>query len=384
MRLPPLLLAAPALALAALAPQAAEAQNATNGQNQYTFYCSGCHGAVASNKDRIQNGAARNGGSQDIYAAMTFISAPMVAQIYPLYIAGNLNDADLADIAAYIDSRLPASTGASLDVPGSAEFGSHLVGTQGSGQVISVGRTGTGPLTIAGFANNNPGEFVVTANTCVAGNAAFPCRIDVAFRPAAAGMRTGTLTLTSDGTGSPQGIALTGTGVVAGPAPTPPFAATVTVVEYFHEKFDHYFITAIADEIAKLDNGTFAGWTRTGASFKSYATPVAGTVAVCRFFSSAFAPKSSHFYTASTPECTAVKANPDWSFEGEVLNVTPPAADGSCPSGNVPVYRLYNDGQGAAPNHRYTTDPAVRSAMQAKRWVPEGNGALGVTMCVPP
>jgi hypothetical protein len=47
------------------------------------------------------------------------------------------------------------------------------------------------------------------------------------------------------------------------------------------------------------------------------------------------------------------------------------------------VYRLYNDGQGGAPNHRYTTDFAVRAQMIAHGWVPEGYGDLGVIMCSP-
>ena len=53
------------------------------------------------------------------------------------------------------------------------------------------------------------------------------------------------------------------------------------------------------------------------------------------------------------------------------------------PAGTTPVYRLYNEGQGAAPNHRYTTDLALRSQMIAKGWTPEGLGALGVIMCAP-
>ena len=44
----------------------------------------------------------------------------------------------------------------------------------------------------------------------------------------------------------------------------------------------------------------------------------------------------------------------------------------------MPVYRLYNNGQGAAPNHRYTTDLSVRSQMMSQGWVPEGYGSVGV------
>ena len=47
-----------------------------------------------------------------------------------------------------------------------------------------------------------------------------------------------------------------------------------------------------------------------------------------------------------------------------------------------PVYRLYNNGRGAAPNHRFTTDLAVRSQMLAQGYVAEGYG-IGVSMCSP-
>ena len=164
--------------------------------------------------------------------------------------------------------------------------------------------------------------------------------------------------------------------------PKPAAPATVNAVEYHHAAFDHYFITTIADEITKLDNGTFAGWARTGLEFKVFAAGGTSTSPVCRFFSTAFAPKSSHFYTANPTECTTVKSNADWQFEAEVFFVATPAADGTCAAGTVPVYRLYNNGQGAAPNHRFTTDLAVRADMLGKGWIPEGFG-VGVTMCAP-
>jgi hypothetical protein len=50
----------------------------------------------------------------------------------------------------------------------------------------------------------------------------------------------------------------------------------------------------------------------------------------------------------------------------------------------VPVFRLYNNGMGGAPNHRFTTDAAVRSQMLDAGWIPEGAGQEGVAFCVPP
>ena len=164
---------------------------------------------------------------------------------------------------------------------------------------------------------------------------------------------------------------------------TAPLGERATAVEYYHAAFDHYFVTALADEIAKLDNGTFVGWSRTGRTFNVYAASPSGTAPVCRFFSVSFAPKSSHFYTPDPGECAKVKTNGNWQFEAVVFSMPIPDALGVCPAATIPVYRLYNNGQGAAPNHRYTVSTAVRAQMVARGWIPEGYGASGVIMCAP-
>jgi hypothetical protein len=155
-------------------------------------------------------------------------------------------------------------------------------------------------------------------------------------------------------------------------------------VEYFNAAFEHYFVTDIAGEIDKLDAGTFAGWRRTGEAFRVSPLHAAGKTDVCRFFSTAFGPKSSHFYAASAIECTAANANPDWQFEGMVFSVGSAQADGTCAAGSVPLYRLYNDGRSGAPNHRYTQNLATRASMLQQGYVPEGFGPLGVVACVAP
>ncbi len=168
-------------------------------------------------------------------------------------------------------------------------------------------------------------------------------------------------------------------GLRFGIAQPPQAPATADAIEYYHAAFDHFFITAKADEIVKLDDGTFVGWTRTGRQFKVFTTAGSGLSGVCRFFSTSFGAKSSHFYTASASECEAVKANPDWLFEAEVFYMRLPDAGGGCASG-LAVYRVYNQGQGGAPNHRLTIEPTVRQEMLGKGWIAEGAG-IGVTMC---
>ncbi len=182
---------------------------------------------------------------------------------------------------------------------------------------------------------------------------------------------------------APNGLSEDNIGVVESFRATADPGVKTAAIEYYHAAFDHYFITNIPDEIAKLDRGEFAGWVRTKESIPVYADFPANARPVCRFFSEAFDPKSSHFYTPSANECAIVKTKPEWKFEGEVFAIPVPDAMGNCAAGTTPVYRLYNQGQGAAPNHRYTTSLAIRQTMLGKGWISEGASDLGVVMCAP-
>ena len=196
-----------------------------------------------------------------------------------------------------------------------------------------------------------------------------PNRVRIALADTADGIYDAAVFLAAGGIRSPGTGALT-TSVLR------------KVIEYYHAEFEHYFITSSLDEITKLDNGTFVGWERTGKAFNVFVSGTPGSVDVCRFFSTSFAPKSSHFYTPDAAECAKVKNSPDWDFEDTVFNVVPPGAGGSCPVATIPLYRLYNEGQGGAPNHRYTTELDVFVAMRELGWTPEGAG-IGVIACVP-
>lgn len=179
-----------------------------------------------------------------------------------------------------------------------------------------------------------------------------------------------------------SGFTLAGSRAIPELAPAP--AGRALAVEYYNPGFGHYFITANAAEAANLDSGTPPGWQRTGQTFAVYASPGAGLVAVCRFFSgTSFGTKSSHFYAPRGLGCEALlPTNPVWAFEGDVFYTALPDATGACPEGQVPVYRLYNDGRGGAPNHRFTTSATVKLDMIGEGYVAEGAGP-GVGMCSP-
>jgi hypothetical protein len=182
---------------------------------------------------------------------------------------------------------------------------------------------------------------------------------------------------------------------------------TTNVVEYYHPYFDHYFITSNVDEIHLLDQNP--DWTRTGESFRAFdiqdfAFPNSYNNGhkinpMCRFFSIGFDPLSSHFYTNAASECGDLKMQviyvpasppswlgglqpnpfPRWQYEGINFSLYAHKA-GYCPNDSVvtskPLYRLYNNGIGGAPNHRYTTEMHIVTEMRNRGWVLEGVSAF--------
>jgi len=161
-------------------------------------------------------------------------------------------------------------------------------------------------------------------------------------------------------------------------------AQSQIAVEYYHSGWQHYFVTSSPDEIAGLDGGAYQGvWTRTGMTFDVWSGPAAGGSPACRFFSTSFAPKSSHFYTPSASECAYVKGNSNWQYEGLAFFLRLPDAGGTCAPGTSELYRLYNNGMGAAPNHRYTISTVTFNQMRAAGWTVEGDEVTGVFACVP-
>jgi hypothetical protein len=165
---------------------------------------------------------------------------------------------------------------------------------------------------------------------------------------------------------------------------SPASAQTQTAVEYYYADWNFYFVTAFPDEIAALDGGAFGGaWKRTGQTFDVWPDLTGDAVPTCRFFSVVFAPRSSHFYTPYADECASLKAGTAWQFEAIAFYVLLPDADGHCPPGTAILYRLYNNGMGGAPNHRFTTSAATFNEMQSAGWIFEGDGRTGAFACVP-
>jgi subtilase family serine protease len=110
--------------------------------------------------------------------------------------------------------------------PTSISFPNQTVNTTSSAQAITVTNSGPNPLTITSIAvtGTNPGDFAQTNNcplspTTIAVNGF--CTINVTFTPQAANLRSAAITITDNGTASPQSVGVSGTGT--------PVPSTVTL-----------------------------------------------------------------------------------------------------------------------------------------------------------
>ena len=111
---------------------------------------------------------------------------------------------------------LPDNTSGIAISPTAVGFGSVATGTTSAAQAVSVTNTGSAAAAIGTISVT--GDFTQT-NTCGSSLAAgASCSASVRFAPAAAGSRTGTLSITAGGT--TQTVALSGTGVAPGPVLT--------------------------------------------------------------------------------------------------------------------------------------------------------------------
>jgi len=102
--------------------------------------------------------------------------------------------------------------------PTTLTFASTLVGSSATPQVVTLKNTGAASLTVTGVSitGTNATSFSQT-NNCTTVAVSGTCSITVNFGPAAGGTLTAAVSIADNATGSPQTLALTGTGAV----PTP-------------------------------------------------------------------------------------------------------------------------------------------------------------------
>jgi uncharacterized repeat protein (TIGR01451 family) len=106
--------------------------------------------------------------------------------------------------------------------PTNLNFGTLPVGVTSTPQTVTLFNSGNSPLTVssATVGGANPGDFIITANSCLS-NAIPPgssCGISLVFAAGALGSRTATLQIVGNSTNSPFLVSLTGTGATNVPA----------------------------------------------------------------------------------------------------------------------------------------------------------------------
>lgn len=103
--------------------------------------------------------------------------------------------------------------------PGSLSF-AQTVGVAAPAQTITVSNTGSASLSLSAITLGGvaAGDYSITGGSCSAGDsvaAASSCTIAVGFTPAAAGTRSGSLSITHSASGSPSVVSLNGSGTAA-------------------------------------------------------------------------------------------------------------------------------------------------------------------------
>jgi len=101
--------------------------------------------------------------------------------------------------------------------PSSLSLGNQLIGTTSAAQTVTFTNNGTAALSITsiGITGTNTGDFGQT-NTCPISPSTLAagsnCTISVTFKPSATGTRTASVNVSDNASGSPQSVALSGTG----------------------------------------------------------------------------------------------------------------------------------------------------------------------------
>ncbi len=123
-------------------------------------------------------------------------------------------------------SGVTAATAVTL-TPKSLAFGNQTVGATSSPQTVTITNTGSSTLDIASIAAS--GDFTQT-NTCGSMsnvlNVGQSCAASVTFAPSASGALSGALSISDNAAGSPQSVALSGTGVAVFTLSSPSPAVT--------------------------------------------------------------------------------------------------------------------------------------------------------------
>ena len=115
--------------------------------------------------------------------------------------------------------------------PATVSFGSQIVNSTSSAQAVTLSNTGSATLNINGVSITGafPNDFA-ESNNCPSGlSTNATCTINVSFTPSTTGLRSATLSISDNASGSPQAVGLSGTGISFGLAIPPGSSASAAV-----------------------------------------------------------------------------------------------------------------------------------------------------------
>jgi hypothetical protein len=133
--------------------------------------------------------------------------------------AGNVAFSPAATVTQSFTVSAPVQPSASLSA-NNLTFSSQRSGTQSSPQIITLTNVGNGSLSAGNFMVT--GDFTQTNNCNTNLVSGANCTINLVFSPAGSGNKTGSLSISTNTSGNPLLVSLTGVGVTAGqPVPVP-------------------------------------------------------------------------------------------------------------------------------------------------------------------
>jgi hypothetical protein len=142
--------------------------------------------------------------------------------------------------------------GATLN-PSSVDFGNQNINTSSATRPVTLTNSGTAPLSIGsiGLSGGSASDFSQTNNCPSSLSPNLSCTINVGYKPAALGADSASLAVTTSAAGSPQTVALSGTGV----NPAPGISLSSTSVSFSDQQVS---TTSAARSVTLTNSGTAA------------------------------------------------------------------------------------------------------------------------------
>lgn len=140
--------------------------------------------------------------------------------------------------------------------PASLNFGNVAAGTASAAQSVTITNTGNSSVTISSMAVSGTGYSMSGGGSNITLTPSQTLGVSVAFDPTGAGSVNGSLSLTSNATGSPTAVALTGTGVAQRSVALAWDASTSSVAGY-----NVYRTTTSGSAYVKINSALLGGLT---------------------------------------------------------------------------------------------------------------------------